>query len=188
MELFISYNLLWIFFLTQLFAYLSVLQLQNFRSPFASVDGKGGWQCPNRDCSFRGWTKIPCSTCSWGFNGLGCSHWLPWHLLLHGCVLSIPLEFAFISQFYSKITTNHYKFLFIYLPCHRPCHWPRHRPSTLVDLSKLGYSIVKFMFSKKATKMMKSSLWIWRYVVNVNSMVKISSIFVAFLENMNFNH
>ena len=26
----------------------------------------------------------------------------------------------------------------------------------------------------------------WRYVVNVKSMVKISSIFVAFLENTNF--
>ena len=33
---------------------------------------------------------------------------------------------------------------------------------------------------------MKSSLSIWHYVVNVESMVKISSIFVAFLENMNF--
>ena len=33
---------------------------------------------------------------------------------------------------------------------------------------------------------MKSSLSIWRYVVNVIVMVKISSIFVAFLENMNF--
>ena len=34
---------------------------------------------------------------------------------------------------------------------------------------------------------MKSSLSIWRYLVSVKSMVKISSIFVAFLENMNFN-
>ena len=33
---------------------------------------------------------------------------------------------------------------------------------------------------------MKSSPSIWRYVVNVKSMVKISSIFVAFLENKNF--
>ena len=33
---------------------------------------------------------------------------------------------------------------------------------------------------------MKSSASIWRHVVNVKSMVKISSIFVAFLENMNF--
>ena len=33
---------------------------------------------------------------------------------------------------------------------------------------------------------MKSSASVWRYVVNVKSMVKISSIFVAFLENMNF--
>ena len=33
---------------------------------------------------------------------------------------------------------------------------------------------------------MKSSPSIWRYVVNVKSTVKISSIFVAFLENMNF--
>ena len=34
---------------------------------------------------------------------------------------------------------------------------------------------------------MKSSPSIWHYVVNVKSTVKISSIFVAFLENMNFN-
>ena len=33
---------------------------------------------------------------------------------------------------------------------------------------------------------MKSSASVWRYVVNVKSMVKISSIFMAFLENMNF--
>ena len=42
------------------------------------------------------------------------------------------------------------------------------------------------MFSKKATKIMKSSPSIWRYVVNVKSTMKISSISVAFLENMNF--
>ena len=35
---------------------------------------------------------------------------------------------------------------------------------------------------------MKSSPWIWRSVVNVKSTVKISSIFVAFLENMNFKN
>ena len=34
---------------------------------------------------------------------------------------------------------------------------------------------------------MKSSPSIWRYVVNVKSTGKISSIFVAFLENMNFS-
>ena len=39
------------------------------------------------------------------------------------------------------------------------------------------------MFYKKARKFFKI---IWRYVVNVKSMVKILSIFVAFLENMNF--
>ena len=33
---------------------------------------------------------------------------------------------------------------------------------------------------------MKSSPSIWHYVVSVKSTVKISSIFVAFLENMNF--
>ena len=43
--------------------------------------------------------------------------------------------------------------------------------------------MVKFMFSKKATK---SSPSIWQYVVTVKSTVNISSIFVAFLENMNF--
>ena len=35
---------------------------------------------------------------------------------------------------------------------------------------------------------MKSSPSIWRYVVNVKSTVKISSIIVAFLGNMNFNN
>ena len=35
---------------------------------------------------------------------------------------------------------------------------------------------------------MKSSLSIWRYVVNVKSMVKILSIFEAFLENVNFTY
>ena len=48
-------------------------------------------------------------------------------------------------------------------------------------------TLLKFMFSKKAKKMMKSSSLIWRYVVNFKSIVKISSIFVAVLENMNFN-
>ena len=33
---------------------------------------------------------------------------------------------------------------------------------------------------------MKSSLFIWSYEVNLKSTVKISSIFVAFLENRNF--
>ena len=33
---------------------------------------------------------------------------------------------------------------------------------------------------------MKSSPSIWQYVVSVKSMMKISSIFVAFLENTNF--
>ena len=45
---------------------------------------------------------------------------------------------------------------------------------------------LKFMFSKKATKLTKSSPWIWHYVVSVKSTVKILSIFVAFLENTNF--
>ena len=34
---------------------------------------------------------------------------------------------------------------------------------------------------------MKSSPSIWHYVLDVKSTVKISSIFVAFLENINFN-
>ena len=43
------------------------------------------------------------------------------------------------------------------------------------------------MFSKMAKKVMKPSPSIWRYVVNLKSKVKMSSIFVAFLENMNFS-
>ena len=39
---------------------------------------------------------------------------------------------------------------------------------------------------KKVLKLMKSSPLIWLYVVNVKSTVKILSIFVAFLENVNF--
>ena len=43
------------------------------------------------------------------------------------------------------------------------------------------------MFSNKTTKIAKIFTdLIWSFVVNVNSMVKILSILVAFLENMNF--
>ena len=42
------------------------------------------------------------------------------------------------------------------------------------------------MFSKKASKIDKNLQSIWRYVVNIKSMVKILSILAAFLENMNF--
>ena len=41
------------------------------------------------------------------------------------------------------------------------------------------------MFSKKATKFDKI-FTVWRYVVSFKSTVKILSIFVAFLESMNF--
>ena len=47
--------------------------------------------------------------------------------------------------------------------------------------------LVKFMFSKKATKMTKSSPLIWHCVVSVKLTVKTLSIFVAFLENANFS-
>ena len=48
--------------------------------------------------------------------------------------------------------------------------------------------LVKFMFSKKATKIEKifTVNLTLKYLVNVKSTVKIWSIFVAFLENMNF--
>ena len=39
---------------------------------------------------------------------------------------------------------------------------------------------------RRPQNLKKSSTSIWRYVVSVKSTVKISSIFVAFLENMNF--
>ena len=45
---------------------------------------------------------------------------------------------------------------------------------------------LKFMFFKKATKFDEIFTIDLRYVVSVKSTVKISSIFVAFLENMNF--
>ena len=41
-------------------------------------------------------------------------------------------------------------------------------------------------FLRRPWKLTKSSLSIWRLLHSVKSMVKISSIFVAFLENMNF--
>ena len=44
--------------------------------------------------------------------------------------------------------------------------------------------ILKFVFSKKATKI--DEIFTINFVVFVKSTVKISSIFVAFLENMNF--
>ena len=42
-------------------------------------------------------------------------------------------------------------------------------------------------FLRRPQKLMKSSPSIWHYLVKVKSMVKISSFFVAFLENTNFN-
>ena len=45
---------------------------------------------------------------------------------------------------------------------------------------------LKFMFSKKATKIDKIFLFD-TYFVNIKSMVKISWIFVAFSDNLNFN-
>ena len=54
---------------------------------------------------------------------------------------------------------------------------------------ELPYTI-KFMFSKKATKIDKIFTvdLTLTYLVNVKSTVKILSIFVAFLENMNFKY
>ena len=45
------------------------------------------------------------------------------------------------------------------------------------------FAIVKFVFSKKGTKI----LYRWFDTYYIMSRLKISSIFVAFLENMNFN-
>ena len=48
---------------------------------------------------------------------------------------------------------------------------------------------VKFVFSKKATKIAEIFTAIWQYEVSVKSMmVKIDSNFVAFLENTNFTY
>ena len=55
---------------------------------------------------------------------------------------------------------------------------------------KLRAQFLKFMFSKKASKIDKNlhrQFDDMYYVVNVKSMVKILSILVAFLENMNCN-
>ena len=47
--------------------------------------------------------------------------------------------------------------------------------------------MLKFVFSKKATKLMTSSPSIWQLLHTVKLTVKILSIFVAFSENVNFN-
>ena len=54
------------------------------------------------------------------------------------------------------------------------------------SINDIQVSMVKFMFSKKATKIDKIftiDLKVCIYVVSVKLLVKISSIFVAFLEN-----
>ena len=61
-----------------------------------------------------------------------------------------------------------------------------HTDMTKKEAFKLGSSL-KFMFSKKATKI-ETNLhhWLDTYLVNVKLTVKVWSIFEAFLENMNF--
>ena len=50
------------------------------------------------------------------------------------------------------------------------------------------YTRIKFMFSKKATFMFsKKATKIDKIIISVKLRVKILSIFVAFLENINFN-
>ena len=48
--------------------------------------------------------------------------------------------------------------------------------------------MVKFIFFKKATKIDEIFTLIWRLLHSIKATVKISSIFVAFLENMNFTY
>ena len=48
------------------------------------------------------------------------------------------------------------------------------------------YSVVKFIYSEKATKFCEISTVDLSYVVTVKSTVEISQIFVAFSEYMNF--
>ena len=48
------------------------------------------------------------------------------------------------------------------------------------------YFMIEFVFSKKATKIEKSSQSIWHLLYNGKLMVKSSSIFEAFLENKIF--
>ena len=51
-----------------------------------------------------------------------------------------------------------------------------------------SYDVFKVLcFLRRPQNLTKSSLSIWRYVVNLKSTVKISLTFVTFLENMNFN-
>ena len=72
------------------------------------------------------------------------------------------------------------------------CHFGKRKPYGPLEKNpdyrrELPYTI-KFMFSKKATKIDKIFTvdLTLTYLVNVKSTVKILSIFVAFLENMNF--
>ena len=48
-------------------------------------------------------------------------------------------------------------------------------------------SVVKFIYSEKATKFFEISTFLLSYVVPVKSKVEISQNFVAFSEYMNFN-
>ena len=67
-------------------------------------------------------------------------------------------------------------------------HMTCYNSSALIGGKFILKNPLKLMFSKKATKIEKNlHLRFDTYLVNVKSMVKIWSIFVAFLENVNFN-
>ena len=56
-----------------------------------------------------------------------------------------------------------------------------------IDVFKRYFPRFRSHFLRRPQKLTKFSLSIWQYVVTVKSTVKISSIYVAFLENINFN-
>ena len=58
--------------------------------------------------------------------------------------------------------------------------------TTLVDIGEWIPLLLKFVFSRKATKFTKSLPSIWHLLHNVNSTITASLIVVAFLENVNF--
>ena len=66
------------------------------------------------------------------------------------------------------------------------CHSMHLQPLSMSPFIKFGQLSKVYVFYESHKNWQKSSMSIWRYVLNVISMVKIWSILVAFLENINF--
>ena len=92
-----------------------------------------------------------------------------------------PMEEKIVLEMIMKLNFVQTKVVYIWSKI--PELWDRSRDLSQAELWLFCWSLC---FLRRLQKLMKSSLSTWRYVVNVKSTVKISSIFVAFLENTNF--